>query len=399
MKAVLERAVAEAGESLGLSESERPGLDHDTKGEPGLVSIPEAILAKIDSAAVFVGDITPVATTEKGRHVANPNVLIELGYAKKTLGPSQIILVWNSAWGGCSPEDLPFDLRHRRAPFTYSLPEDASGKDIAKAADALVPEFSAAIAHSLRSAPFDTVSTGAGVEAIPTDPSVWFAPQEVMKVNAGTSFGAESLTIRDAPRSYARIVPSTWPKGVRPQSRTDGTHDFLPLGDTMGLNWGPTKGGVIIYDVYDRSSAHVEATTATKWFGASGELWGIDGRVVFQNDYQQEVIAAAYIVECWARFLRFSARFFQRHNAQGPFSVRLGVTRLEGLGWPRNLGRLQSTVLGLETNSESDTLVRSWSDEAQHEALREGYAALRAAFGLDRDDADLDRILSESKRL
>jgi len=40
------------------------------------------ILEKIDNAAAFVGDVTPISVSENGKQVANPNVLIELGYSR-----------------------------------------------------------------------------------------------------------------------------------------------------------------------------------------------------------------------------------------------------------------------------------------------------------------------------
>lgn len=60
-------------------------VDHDTKGLPGSPDIVASILEKIDHAVAFVADVTPIGlvdTGKKKRHVANPNVLIELGYAK-----------------------------------------------------------------------------------------------------------------------------------------------------------------------------------------------------------------------------------------------------------------------------------------------------------------------------
>ena len=47
---------------------------------PGSPDIVATILAKIEAAAVFVADVTPIAVSPGGKHVANPNVLIELGY-------------------------------------------------------------------------------------------------------------------------------------------------------------------------------------------------------------------------------------------------------------------------------------------------------------------------------
>lgn len=65
--------------AVDLEEADRPEIDHDTKDMPGSPDIVASILAKIEAAAVFIADVTPIAVTDGGKHVANPNVLIELG--------------------------------------------------------------------------------------------------------------------------------------------------------------------------------------------------------------------------------------------------------------------------------------------------------------------------------
>ncbi len=95
-----------------------PVIDRDTKGVPGSPGIASTILKKIDESAVFVGDVSFVTNINEGRPSPNPNVLIELGYALRTLGEEQIILVFNSAFGDVS--ELPFDLKGRRV-LVYEL--------------------------------------------------------------------------------------------------------------------------------------------------------------------------------------------------------------------------------------------------------------------------------------
>lgn len=99
-----------------------PVIDRDTQNVPGAPDIGATILAKIDAAAVFVADVTIVGNTVTGKPAPNPNVLVELGYALKTLGWSRILLVQNTAFG--APETLPFDLRQKRA-IVFSSVEDA----------------------------------------------------------------------------------------------------------------------------------------------------------------------------------------------------------------------------------------------------------------------------------
>lgn len=144
----LDLALKKVADDLDLTEAERPEVDHDTKGEPGLVSIVDTIFEKINQAAVFVGDLTYVGKTEKGKLLPNPNVMIELGHAITVLGPERIILVSNRAYGG-RPEDLPFDLRHRRAPISYDLPDTALDEDWKKAQRELVGALASALAGCL----------------------------------------------------------------------------------------------------------------------------------------------------------------------------------------------------------------------------------------------------------
>ena len=98
-----------------------PFLDRDTQGVPGAPHIVEAILSKIDSADVFVADVTIVTDENAKRSIPNPNVLIELGYAFKALGKTRVIMVFNRAYGDI--RDLPFDLNHLRV-IPYSLHPD-----------------------------------------------------------------------------------------------------------------------------------------------------------------------------------------------------------------------------------------------------------------------------------
>jgi hypothetical protein len=99
-----------------------PVIDRDTENVPGAPDIGATILARIDAAAVFVADVSIVGRTSSDKATPNPNVLVELGYALKGLGAERIILVQNTAFGG--PEELPFDLRQKRA-VKYASAADA----------------------------------------------------------------------------------------------------------------------------------------------------------------------------------------------------------------------------------------------------------------------------------
>lgn len=97
-------------------------LDHDTLNEPGAPKITETILKKIDEAAVFVGDISVTGKVKLKKYVSNPNVMLELGYALKSLSEKRVILLANTAHAPI--EKLPFDTKINRI-----LPYNVSQKD------------------------------------------------------------------------------------------------------------------------------------------------------------------------------------------------------------------------------------------------------------------------------
>ncbi len=53
-----------------IEEADRPSLTSDTQGVAGSPDIVATILRKIDEAAVFVGDVTPIAVSASGKACA-----------------------------------------------------------------------------------------------------------------------------------------------------------------------------------------------------------------------------------------------------------------------------------------------------------------------------------------
>ncbi|NEQ39844.1 MAG: hypothetical protein F6K40_27785 [Okeania sp. SIO3I5] len=147
----IEDALKKAVKSIRNDDSIKvePVIDRDTQNVSGSPDIVNTIFEKIDEAQIFVCDVsiinsnllnsTDLRFIQKAlknflnflykdanyRLTPNPNVLIELGYAMKTLGEGKIIMVMNTAFG--TPEQLPFDLRMRRI-LTYNMPENNQEK-------------------------------------------------------------------------------------------------------------------------------------------------------------------------------------------------------------------------------------------------------------------------------
>jgi len=102
-------------------------MDKGMLDVPGSPAIVYTILKKIDYATIFLADLTFIGKRPDGRPTPNPNVLIEYGWALKSLGFSRMLTVMNTAFGEPTRESMPFDMAHLRFPITYNLP--ASAKD------------------------------------------------------------------------------------------------------------------------------------------------------------------------------------------------------------------------------------------------------------------------------
>ncbi len=100
-------------------------ISRDTEGIAGAPNIGDTIYEKIDRADIFVADVTIINAGTTGRKTPNPNVLIELGYAIKTLGWNRIILFYDRDFGPV--EELPFDINHQRM-TCYSLEEQSKSQ-------------------------------------------------------------------------------------------------------------------------------------------------------------------------------------------------------------------------------------------------------------------------------
>ena len=149
IETALERAISRIAKDINLFEPSRDGgaltLDRDTRDVAGSPPIAETIFGKIDSAAVFVPDLTFIGTRADRRPTPNPNVLIEYGWALKILGHRRIVGVMNTAYGEPKGENMPFDLRHQRNPITYFCPKGASESAVAATRDSLARDFENAL--------------------------------------------------------------------------------------------------------------------------------------------------------------------------------------------------------------------------------------------------------------
>lgn len=148
-ESALEQAIKMLAREAGLKKAERDKLriDRDTKDEPGNPPVADTIFKKIDAATVFVPDLTFIGLRPDGRPTPNPNVLIEYGWAIKSLGNDRVVPIMNTAYNRDTPLelDLPFDLRHLRHPIQYHCPDGADAETKRAAREGLARDLAHAI--------------------------------------------------------------------------------------------------------------------------------------------------------------------------------------------------------------------------------------------------------------
>ena len=121
-RSLIQKALETAAGDLRNDDSiaVEPVVDRDTANIPGSPDIADTILRKIDAADIVVADVSIINQGSSARPTPNPNVLIELGYALKSLGSDRLILIQNTAFGDV--DVLPFDLKRKRV-LAYKCPE------------------------------------------------------------------------------------------------------------------------------------------------------------------------------------------------------------------------------------------------------------------------------------
>ncbi|AIT79789.1 hypothetical protein [Novosphingobium pentaromativorans] len=373
---IVRDALALAIEDLDAELEERHELTSDTKGVAGSPDIVSTILAKIEAAKVFVGDVTPIAVAANGKAIANPNVLIELGYAKRAIGLERVITVWNTAYPGATIEQLPFDMRGRRGPMSFHLPEGAPSADLRTERDKLRSALREALRASIAVATpaLPEPSSPAWQYAHPADPALWFDPATPLTINEDGAPGTKVLT--EGPYGYVRIRPRHW--SAPRETVQDGVRPRI-MGPTQGYSWGATKGGFIVYSGSLRASGERPLTNCVMQFRSTGELWGVDPFIADRED--RALFFADALISHINDFIDENLPVLQRQGAKGPFDVMIGATGLEGLHWISDT-RWGGKPVALEPSATAEFTLAGLGEDERLTELETAWGEIAAAFGV-----------------
>lgn len=382
--------------SADLDEADRPSLTSDTQGVAGSPDIVATILRKIDEAAVFVGDVTPIAVSADGKACANPNVLIELGYAHRALGENRVLQVWNTAFDGATLDKLPFDMRGRRGPIAFHLPVGADREELRRVRADLAKRLAEYLGLALDQLPAPLPEAVHWQPHFAGDPDLWFDRAEPQLVT-NPAHGTSKFVWRDKYPGYARLIPSKW--ATKPSARKAlAEHPGHPalLARAHSLNYGISRGGAIVYWPGTEEEGVYPTVAVTQWFERTGEFWGVGGGFLFDRENDRLTLATGYFYQRWLHFLERNCALALEHGGSLPIHVRLGVSSIKGSWWPR--GRFDfgdDGYAAVEDSYEYDATLTSIAPEELQRIAVEAFNGLAAAYGVK--PFSHEQIIKESR--
>lgn len=366
--------------SADLDEADRPSLTSDTQGVAGSPDIVATILRKIDEAAVFVGDVTPIAISADGKACANPNVLIELGYAHRALGENRVLQVWNTAFDGATIDKLPFDMRGRRGPIAFHLPVGADREELRRVRADLAKRLAEYLGLALDQLPAPLPEAVHWQPHFPGDPDLWFDRNEPQVVTH-PSHGSTKYRWKDHFPGYARLIPSKWE--ARPgakQSLASGQGHPDLMADARSISQGTSRGGTAIYCPGTEVDGISPTLAVTQWFEKTGEFWGVAGGFLFERDGEKR-LSTGYFFRHWLDFLARNSKLALEHGGQLPIHVRLGVNGLGGSTWPPGALDFGDRFIATEPAFEYQATLTSIDPDAVRALAVEAFNGLAEIYG------------------
>lgn len=282
LRKALDRAVAD----LEIDEAERPVVDQDTEGVRGSPVIAETIFSKIKSASVVVVDVTLIGKTAGEKRLINSNVAIEMGYALGVHGDEVLLKTMNTHYG--PPEDLPFDLRHRRWPVRFALPPEATQPQREKVLSRLAADLKDIISQYIEATrPLPENFT-------PTPPThnraaYWRPDESLVEFGDATSKNVQRYAYDpDWPLIYLHIWPheTIEPLSTKLLTQYDKVSIEPLCGTPSGWSNHRNRFGHISY-AWDASTNTLLSTTQVF---KTGEIWGVNHYMLRERPPSQRFI-------------------------------------------------------------------------------------------------------------
>ena len=385
---VLNRVVGSIGSDATVDEAVRDlAVDSDTKDAPGFPPIVDTIFRKIDAAAVFVPDLTFVGKRLDGRPTPNPNVLIEYGWALKSLTYNRIVPVMNTHYGEPTAESMPFDMGHLRRPIRYNCPPDADDATVKRVKVELGKQIERAIRAVLTSDEYR-----AGLPQ-PPEPVAFVArtPEGGSQGrfgSRGVPIGIEDgrysnveVSLLNSPVMWLRVMPVNDPgrqwgvTELRDLAINQSSH-LIPLTRRWsGMDYLRRPDGFGVYAIVGND---VRETPAVVIAFTSGEVWSVDASYLEEmKEYKQIPAPEGF----YPAALKQYAGFLSNLGIEPPYRWIAGMEDLRGRG-VRDPASPMRAPIGPCTD---DVIIREGlytPGESPEAALRQFFARLFDACGV-----------------
>jgi hypothetical protein len=340
----LDRAVGTIGLDTAVEVAVREGLevDRDTKGISGSPPIVETVFSKIDGATVFVADMTFAGRRPDGAPIPNPNVLIEYGWALKSLGHARVVSVMNTAFGNPTDEQMPFDMRHLRHPFQYDCPADADEAARAKARTNLSKQLEGAIRAVIDSDEFKaSLPTPPEPPAFPAKdpldgPGRFRSKGQPLGVSHDMLPGTRAYDVHlaDEPVLWLRVMPrfdpeKRWSSAELQKIATSAGSHLMPINDGAG-----SYGYIRAEDGFGVRAMLADQKETTFWavFALNtGEVWTVDSYLVAATRDQTSP-SIPLDENSFARPLENYSAFLERLGLEPPYRWIAGIDGIKGRG-------------------------------------------------------------------
>ena len=351
LKEVLEEACVDIVSDTTLDEALRDGIsvDSDTQGVAGQPPIAETIFKKIDATAVFVADMTFTGTRIDKRPTPNPNVLIEYGWALKSLTNERVICVMNTAYGEPSNDSLPFDLAHLRWPIRYTLAEDATPVARAEEKKKLSNVLKAALRLSLGAIPAPVIVPP------PSFPEASAKDGPARFRGSGEALGFEDDTfventkevfLNSGATMWLRLMPVTnpqkqWPTRKLKEVAMQSTPYLMPLiNGAGGYSYLRASDGEGMYRAGGSSTSRPDAieVDSVAFAFKTGEVWSVESAFL---TYYKDRLYATEIEQLFVKGVERYSQFLKELGIDPPYHWKAGLVGVKGrkLGYAAAPGR------------------------------------------------------------
>lgn len=355
-------------EPIEREAASRLAMDSDRQGVPGSPDLAATIFEKIEKADVFLADVTLVGEAPDGKKLINSNVAIEYGHAHRAHGARRVLMVQNLHYG--DGDALPFDLRQKSWPLSYTLAPDASKAEIKAERDKLKAQFVAALR------PYLTMAAAAAPVHVPTPTTftkaVFFQPGEILAQNHAPPPDAIDYRFSQRQALYLRLMP------VRARAASlkltplyddvlNRRVDLLLRNLYMGVGDRNAHGAI----TYEPHGTATEPRAFTQVF-PNGEFWAVTTEM-FVHHQGDDLIPSTNVQNIFGRVLENFVTLSNGYGNGTPLRVIMGGVGLRGkrlgigrhqISQPIQVDERQIAVeLPTGSRDERDAAVAAWLAE------------------------------------